>query len=84
MNVTPENTDTIIKNMRSEGSQSRADYLELMSQRLAEAEEMLRDCVTDYINFDNGHLTESVFKRASELLNGKIECPLKEASGKGE
>lgn len=41
MNVTPENTDTIIKNMRSEGSQSRADYLELMSQRLAEAEAKL-------------------------------------------
>lgn len=52
MNVTPENTDTIIKNMRSEGSQSRADYLELMSQRLAEAEDLLQqiyDCPVNWV-----------------------------------
>jgi hypothetical protein len=33
MEVSRDNTATIIKNMRAEGHESRADYLELMQQR---------------------------------------------------
>jgi hypothetical protein len=38
-------------------------------ERIEELQTALFDCLNDYINFDDGYLTESVFKRASKLLN---------------
>jgi cytochrome c553 len=38
MEVSKINTETMVKNMRSEGLESRADYLELMQKRIVELE----------------------------------------------
>ena len=42
MKVTKENTETIIKNLRGEGQNSRADYLEMVQQRISDLEDWIR------------------------------------------
>lgn len=42
MQVTKDNTQTIIDNMRSEGQNSRADYLELLQQQNIDLLEALK------------------------------------------
>ncbi len=41
MEVSKINTETMVKNMRSEGFESRAAYLELMQKRIDELEQRL-------------------------------------------
>lgn len=42
MKISKQNTEAVVKNMRAEGHQSRADYLEMMQNRISELEEELR------------------------------------------
>jgi len=44
-----------------------------MACRIQELEVLLRDCVNDYIIFDNGDMSECIFKAASEALMEKVK-----------
>ena len=39
-----------------------------LTKQVAELRAALNDCLNDYINFDDGHLTSFIFERADKLL----------------
>lgn len=62
-----EGTDAIVKNLRSEGQQSRADYLELMQQCITKLEQQLKTARKDAV-IQAANVVDSLSSESIEAL----------------